>query len=371
MEVTVSLLATPAGFPSGVLFCIMIAGLFTMTSSPTKVLVTGANGFIAMHVILHLLKNGYKVRGTVRSAKQETHVREVLQKHVDTSNLEFALANLLKDEGWDEIISGCDYVFHIAAPFPLKEPKNEDEIILPARDGTRRVLQAAHAQGVKRVVYLSSIAAMYGGHTGENKTFDESMWADIPNTDNTYIKSKAIAEHAAWDFINSPENTNRMELVTLNPPFVFGPVLDDHYFTSSEWIGVVVRRDYPGVAKFHIDFTDVRDLADIFLQAMTSPRAAGQRFCCSGSSTNLAEVARILKAHFAPKGRKINTFNLPEVTIRLLALFDQRVKSIAMYLGWEYKISNKKIKDTLGWNPRPMEQTIIDMAESMIEHGLA
>lgn len=339
-------------------------------TTPAKVLVTGASGFIAMHVILHLLENGYKVRGTVRSKNQEAHVREVLQKHGDISNLEFAITDLLKDYGWNEAVQGCDYVFHIAAPFPLKDPKDENEIIVPARDGTRRVLHAAHAHGIKRVVYLSSIAAIYGGHTGENKTFDETMWADIHKTDNAYIKSKTIAEHVAWDFINGPENTNKMELVSLNPPFIFGPALDGHYFTSSEWVGVLLRRDYPGSAHIPIDFTDVCDLANVFLKAMTSPQAAGKRFCCSGSSTQLTDVAHILNSYFAPKGRRINTFRLPEVLIRFLAIFDQRVSSIAMFLGWDYKISTHQTESILGWSPRPMEQTIIEMAESMIEHKL-
>jgi len=342
-----------------------------MASSPTKVLVTGANGFIAMHVILHLLKNGYSVRGTVRSAEKETHIRKVLQKHGDISNLEFAHTDLLLDNGWVRAVQGCGYIIHIAAPFPLKDPKDENEIIVPARDGTLRVLHAAQAQGVKRVVYLSSIAAIYGGHTTEEKTFNENDWSDITQTNNAYIKSKTIAERSAWDFINGPENVNNMELVVLNPPFVFGPVLDGHYFTSSEWIGVLLRREYPGVARFHIDFTDVRDLAGIFLKAMTTPEASGKRFCCAGSITYLPEIARILNRHFATKGRRINTRNLPVILIRLLALFDQRVRSISMYLNWEYKISTKQTQDIFGWNPRPKEETIIEMADSMIENKLA
>ena len=342
-----------------------------MTTSPTKVLVTGASGFIAMHVILHLLKHGYQVRGTVRWEIQEVHVRETLRKYGDVSTLEFAIADLLNDDGWDKAVQGCDYVIHIAAPFPLKDPKDENEIIVPARDGTLRVLHAAHAHGVKRVIYLSSIAAMYGGHTTEERTFDENDWSNITQTNNVYIKSKTIAERSAWEFINSPENVNKMELVSLNPPFVFGPVLGGHYFTSSEWIGVLLRREYPGVARFHIDFTDVRDLAELFLKALTNPEASGKRFSCAGSITYLPEVAQILKRHFAPKGRRINTQNLPVVLIRLLALFDQRVKSISMYLNWEYKISTKQTHDVFGWSPRPKEETIIAMAESMIEHKLA
>jgi len=341
-----------------------------MSTSPSKVLVTGASGFIAMHTILHLLKNGYDVRGTVRSEERGEHVWETLQKYGDTSNLELTITDLLKDDNWDDAVCGCEYVIHIAAPFPLKDPKDENEVIVPARDGTLRVLRAAHAQGVKRVIYLSSIASMYGGHTGENKTFDESDWSDITRTNNTYIKSKTIAERAAWDFINGPENVNKLEMVSLNPPFVFGPVLDGHYFTSSEWISVLLRREYPGVARFHIDFTDVRDLAGLFLRAMSTPEAAGKRFCCAGSITYLPEVADILERHFSSTGQHIPTRNLPNILIRLLAMVDKKVQAISMYLDWDYKISTKQTREILGWNPRPKEETIIEMGESMIKHGM-
>lgn len=341
-----------------------------MPASSSKILVTGANGFIAMHAIIHLLKNGYTVRGTVRAPQKTEHIRRVIQKHTDTADLELVIADLLKDESWEEAAHGCDFVLHLASPFPTAEPKDENELIAPARDGTLRVLHAAHAQGVRRVVFLSSIAAVTSGREGENRVFDEKDWSLLDKTPYAYAKSKTLAEQAAWDFINSAGNKNKMELAVINPPYVFGPALDEHYFTSSEWVGSLLRAEYPGVTRIRLDFTDARDLAIAFLNAMTMPEAVGKRFCCVGASTTLPELALILDEHFAPKGYKVPTRILPDLLIRFLAIFDRKVRATALSLGWDYTVSTEQARTILGWNPRPKEQTLIDTGESLIEHGL-
>ena len=188
----------------------------------TKVLVTGANGFIGLHIVLHFLKLGYNLCATVRTKGQGERVRQTIAKHTDTHKLEFAHADLMKDEGWDQAATGCDFVLHIASPFPTDAPKDENELILPAREGTLRVLRAAQNARVKRVVLVSSVAAVIGGHERENRTFDESDWTDTHKTDYAYAKSKTLAEQAAWEFIKSDENRSGPELVSVNPSNVFG-----------------------------------------------------------------------------------------------------------------------------------------------------
>src|SRR5512134_2805271 len=181
----------------------------------TKVLVTGAGSFIGLHTLLQLLQLGYNVRGTVRTESHAKHVTEVMSKHTSIDTLEIVLADLLKDEGWHEAARGCDFVLHLASPFPAESPKDENELILPARDGTLRVLRAAHAEGVKRVVLTSSVAAVAGGHMGENRTFDHTDWTNVEKS-MAYEKSKTLAERAAWDFINGPENRDKMEMASIN-----------------------------------------------------------------------------------------------------------------------------------------------------------
>jgi nucleoside-diphosphate-sugar epimerase len=180
-------------------------------------------------------------------------VRQTLAKHTDTKNLEFIAADLTKDEGWDQAAAGCDFVLHLASPFPTEAPKDENELILPAREGTLRVLRAAQIAGVKRVVLVSSVAGIIGGHERENRTFDESDWTDTRKTDYAYAKSKTLAEQAAWDFIKGPENRSGMDLVSVNPSNVFGPVLDNRHHTSTEWFLTLLRREIPGLTRTQVN----------------------------------------------------------------------------------------------------------------------
>jgi len=344
-----------------------------MTDDPAskKVLVTGASGFIALHTILHLLEQGYNVRGTLRSAAREAKVCATLSEHVDTNRLDFAYTDLTKDDGWGDAVQGCDLVLHLASPAPLRNPQDENELIVPARDGSLRVLRAAHAQKIRRVVLLSSMAAVLGGHRGENRNFDENDWSDLQNTANSYQKSKTVAERAAWDFVHSEENENGMELSSVNPTYVFGPALDDHYFASSEWVRTLMRRGVPGLSNTQLNFVDVRDVADILVKAMITPAAAGKRFLCNGASVKFQEFALILDRHFANRGYRVPTRVLPDALIRLIGIFVPKVKRISVpHLGWKYTISTEQTKRILGWQARPSEETIVEMAESLIARGL-
>jgi dihydroflavonol-4-reductase len=342
----------------------------TIDPTTTKVLVTGANGFIGLHAVLHFLKLGYNLCATVRTQEQGERVRGTLAKHTDTHKLEFINADLTKDEGWDQAVAGCDFVLHIASPFPAEAPKDENELILPAREGTLRVLRAAQKAGVKRVVLVSSVAAVTGGHERENRVFNESDWTDTSKTDYAYAKSKTLAEKAAWEFINSAESKNGMELVSVNPSNVFGPVLDNRHHTSTEWFLTLLRREIPGLTRTQLNLVDVRDLVEMIERAMITPQAAGKRFIANGASIPLQEFAGILDRNFASRGYRVPTSVLPDWLVRFFAIFVPKTKPVVDTLGWKYSISTEQARSILGWQPRPYEGTILAMAESLMDQGM-
>jgi dihydroflavonol-4-reductase len=336
----------------------------------TKVLVTGANGFIGLHTVLHFLKLDYNLCATVRTQDQGEKVRQTLAKHTDTHRLEFIRADLTKDDSWDQAVAGCDFVLHLASPFPSEAPKDEAELILPAREGTLRVLRAAQKGGVNRVVLVSSVVAVTAGHERENRTFDESDWTDTSKTDYAYAKSKTLAEQAAWEFIKSTENQNELELVSVNPSNVFGPVLDNRHHTSTEWFLTLLRREIPGLTRTQLNLVDVRDLVEMIEKAMVTPGAAGKRFIANGASIPLQEFALILDRNFASRGYRVPTRIFPDWLIRFFAIFTPKTKPVVDTLGWSYSISTERARSILGWQPRPYEGTILEMAESLIQHGL-
>jgi dihydroflavonol-4-reductase len=338
------------------------------TSKP--ILVTGASGFVALHTIIQLLQQGYKVRATLRTLSREAEVREAIGRHVETKdNLEIVGADLMQ-EGWDKIVEGCESVLHVASPFPMLEPKDENELITPAVQGTLRVLRAAHDANIKQVVIVSSVAAVSSGHNGENRTFDENDWSDVRKDIGAYAKSKTLAERAAWDFINSNENKNKMELIAINPPLILGPVPNKDLPTSAEMVSTLMLGQVPGVARMKVGVVDVRDVASALILAMTTPEAAGHRFICPAGAIWLKDFAIILRKKYASRGYKINALQFPVFAVRLLALFDKKIARVTGDLEWDFDFSDEKIKRILKWSPRPMEEAILSMAESLIEQGL-
>ena len=340
-----------------------------MTITTKPVLVTGASGFVALHTIIQLLEQGYKVRGTLRTMSRENDVHETLRKHVSDEQFEVVEADLTSDAGWEQAIHGCEYVLHVASPFPLFEPKHEDELIKPAVEGTLRVLRAAHAVQVKRVVQVSSNAAISAGHDGENRTFTEDDWSYLDKPIGAYSKSKTLAERVAWDFINGAENTNKLELAAINPPLITGPILNKNFPTSAELISTLMRGQVPGLAKIKMGFVDVRDVASATILAMITPEAAGHRFLCSGGVAWTKDMADILHKQYAGLGYRIPRLVFPGFLVRTLALFDKKIALVAPSLNWDYDLSNEKAKQILGWQPRSMEETVLSMAESLIEQG--
>lgn len=336
-------------------------------SSP--ILVTGASSFVGIHTIIQLLQQGYTVRGTIRSLSKEAEVREAVAKYVQANDrLEFKAADLEQDAGWEEALNGVEYVLHVASPFPLYEPEHEDELVIPAVQGTLRVLRSAHKAGVKRVVQVSSTAAIVSGHRDKFKRFTEEDWSILENDIGAYAKSKTLAERAAWEFINSEKNTNRMELVAINPPLILGPVPNKNFRTSVELIRTYMLGQVPGVGRIKMGLVDVRDVASAILLGMTTPEAAGHRFLCSGGTMWLKDIAATLHAEYSPRGYKIPTLEFPSWAVRFLGLFDKKIARVAGELDRDFEQSNEKAKRILNWTPRPAKEAILSMAESLIEH---
>ena len=341
-----------------------------MTSSK-PILVTGASGFVALHTIIQLLQQGYTVRATLRSLSREAEVRETISKHVQANDrLEILPADLEQESGWNEAMQNVEYVLHIASPFPLFEPKHEDELIVPAVQGTQRVLRAAHQAGIKRVVQVSSNAAISAGHSGENKTFTEADWSDVEKNIGAYSKSKTLAERAAWDFINGAENLNKMELAVINPPLILGPVPNKNVRTSIELVRTMMLGQVPGVGRIKMGMVDVRDVASAIILAMNTPEAAGNRFLVAADKSMwLKDIADLLYDKYAARGYKINRIQFPSFLVRFIALFDKKISRVTESLDWDYELSNEKAKRILKWTPRSAEESILSMAESLIEQG--
>ncbi len=340
-----------------------------MKTSP--ILVTGASGFVAIHTIIQLLEQGYAVRGTIRSLKKEADLRKTISRYVQANDrLEILSADLEQAAGWKGAMSGVETVLHVASPFPLFEPEKEDDLIIPAVQGTLRVLRAAHKAGVKRVVQVSSVAAISSGHNGENKTFTEADWSDLTKDIGAYAKSKTLAERAAWDFINGAENTNKMELATINPPLIMGPVPNKDFRTSIELVRTIMLGQVPGVGRIKMGVVDVRDVASAIILAMQTPEAAGKRWLVAADkSLWLKDIAELLHGKYAGK-YKINKIQFPSFLVRFIGVFDKKVSRVTQSLDWDYELSNANAKHILKWTPRPAEESVLAMAESLIEQGV-
>jgi len=337
----------------------------------STVLVTGGSGFIGSHCILQLLAAGHQVRTTVRSLDRESSVREVLKAAgaEPGERLSFFAADLLSDAGWAEAAAGCEYVLHVASPFPPTVPKDEDELIVPARDGALRVLRASRDAGVKRVVQTSSFAAVGYGHKPQAAPFNETDWTDLNGQGLTaYVKSKTIAERAAWEFI--AKEGGGLELSVVNPVGVFGPALGPDLSTSILIVKSMMDGDLPGSPKLYFGAVDVRDVADLHLRAMTQPAAKGERFLAvAGDFITMQDIAKVLKEHMGTAARRVPTGELPNWLLRVASLFDPRVKQILPELGTTKNATNEKARRILGWTPRSNEDSIVATAESLVRLG--
>jgi nucleoside-diphosphate-sugar epimerase len=342
----------------------------------STVLVTGGSGFIGSHCILQLLVAGHQVRTTVRSLKRESDVRAMLKEGGADQRIEgrlsFFAADLENDVGWPEAVAGCDYVLHVASPFPANIPKHEDELIVPAREGALRILRASRAAGVKRVVLTSSFAAIGYGHKPQSKPFDETNWTNPNGAGVTaYAKSKTLAERAAWDFISGQVAGGGLELSVVNPVGVFGPVLGPDYSTSILLVQRLMDGAVPGCPKLYFGAVDVRDVADLHIRAMTHSAAKGERFLATaGDFMSILDIARVLKVRMGAEAKRVPTRQLPDWMVRLAALRDPAVKQILPELGKVKNATDEKARRVLGWSRRSNEESIVASAESLVRLGL-
>ncbi|XP_071086097.1 uncharacterized protein [Haliotis cracherodii] len=335
------------------------------------VVVTGASGYIATHVVKQLQEGGYRVRGTVRSLQDENKVKHLQDLCPDAAHkLELVEADLTKPESWEAAVKDAEFVIHVASPFPAQSPKDENEVIQPAVDGTQSVLKACvSTKTVKRVVLTSSCAAIsWGPSANADKVCTEEDWSDLEKLD-AYAKSKTLAEKAAWDFVKELPDSDKIELAVVNPAYVMGPVLHGSQCTSMEVVKRLMERAMPVVPKLNFPVVDVRDVATAHIKAMVTPEAAGGRHICYAQNMWFKEMALILSNKFDSQGYNVPTMNCPYFALWMTSLFDKTIKMILPNVNKVYKFDNTRMKDVLGITPRETKETLTDMAYSMIEGG--
>jgi dihydroflavonol-4-reductase len=332
----------------------------------TRVLVTGGNGFVGSHCIVELLRQGFQVRATLRELSKQTAAREAIASTgVPTEALEFVGAELTRDEGWDAAMRDCSYVLHVASPLGATRPRDADELIIPARDGTLRVLGAAARAGVERVVMTSSTAACVQRLRGADSYNDETVWTDPRDPDlNAYRLSKVLSERAAWDFM--AKHGGSMTLTAILPSAIWGPVLAKDGLGSAQIIQRMLEGRPPALPNVGFCVVDVRDLAALHVRALITLGSAGQRFIAAGDFLWFADMARILKDALGDAAAKVPTRVMPDWVVRLMSIVLRPLKAITPILGRRHLFNSGKARERLGFAPLAAEQTIVDCARSLL-----
>ena len=330
-----------------------------------KVFLTGISGYIANHCAVELLKKGYSVCGSLRSLSKKEEVIEAVKKQIDPKdNLEFCQLDLLEDKGWDKAMQGCEFVLHVASPFVMKEPKDENEYIKPAVEGTLRMLKADKKSGVKRVVLTSSMVSMLE-NADKSINIDYNSWTNVKAKNiSAYAKSKTLAERSAWDFINHQNEENPMELSVVNPGPVFGPTLSGNLEGAS--MGMfrnMILGKMPMVPKSSINMSDVRDVAKIHVLALENKNANGKRFIVTTEKPYaFQELAQILKSNGYDK---VSTKLAPNFLLKFIGNFDREARSMRAFIGKTYNGDISSTIKTFDWNPISFEKTVLDTAKSI------
>jgi dihydroflavonol-4-reductase len=330
-----------------------------------KVLVTGISGFIGQHCAAELLKQGYAVKGSVRSLSKTGDVTRGIETVIDPNgNLEYCELNLMEDKGWQEAMQGCDYVLHVASPYIGKEPKDENDLIKPAVEGTLRALKAAKQAGIKRVVITSSLVSMLGDANG-SLDLNQDSWTNVNAKNATaYSKSKTLAEKSAWDFIKNQSGDNVLELVVVNPGPVFGPTLSGNLSGESmTMMKNILTGKMPVFPKASINMSDVRDVAQIHVQALENVQANGQRFIVTTEKAHsFQEIAQILKSDGY---ENISTKLAPSFLLKFMANFNDDLKGMRPFIGNTFNADISQTMKVFNWQPIALKKTALDTAKSV------
>jgi nucleoside-diphosphate-sugar epimerase len=332
------------------------------------VLVTGGSGFLGGWCVYELLRRGYRVRTTVRSHDKIDGVRVAARSgpdEVDDGLLHVVVADLTEDAGWQEAVDGCDYVLHTASPFPVAQPRNPDDLLIPAVDGTRRVLSAALRAGVSRIVLTSSSATVrHVAGAGRQEVFDESTWTDVRDPRaSTYARSKTLAEQAAWQLVAGEKSV----LTTILPGAILGPLRDRHTAYSVQAVSQLLAGTVPGIPRLGYSFVDVRDVADAHITAMLAPQAGGRRFLVAGEFLWLRELADLLRAELGSAAEKVPTRALPTPLVRLVALGNPSLRQLRGDLGRRSELDTTAARSILDFAPRPTTETVVACANSVLD----
>lgn len=339
----------------------------------TTVLLTGASGFIGKHIALQLLNQGFTVRASVRNSAKADEVRLAVTEHLlDPSDLDsrltFVELDLEQDAGWNEALRGVDVLMHTASPFPIASPKNEDDLIRPAVDGTLRALNAAKNAGVNRVILTSSNAAVYGCELPEGKSaFDETMWTDTghPIGRVAYTKSKTLAEKAAWNFVST--QAPEMALTTINPVLVLGAPLDKNFGSSISVIERIMKGKDPMLPDLNFGIVDVRDVAMMHVSAISNEATKGERILAVAGTISFVGIAKYLKSLYP--NCKAKSLKAPTAIVRILALFDGQIKAVLPMLGKPMITSGEKAQSIFNMEFIPVEVTLRESADFLVRNG--
>ncbi len=332
------------------------------------ILVTGGTGFIGLHCLQQLLDKGYKVRTTIRSESRKQEVLEAMKKHSSNcENLEFYIADLLKDDGWKEAVEGSKYVLHVASPFFLGEPENEDVFIKPAVEGTLRVLKACADADVQKVVLTSSFAAVGYGHPREKEVYTEEDWSSVDGEISAYAKSKTLAEKAAWEFVENLEESKKFDLTVINPVAVTGPMLTGDIGSSNDFLLKLISGSMPACPKIHMGYIDVRDVAKAHIFSMTEEKTNGERIIVSENEMFFAEVGKTLnEAGF----KKSPTKELPNFLVKIMSFFVGELKTLLSSLDRKGDIDKTKAQSFFNWEYISTEQSVTETAQQLQDMGL-
>ncbi len=339
-----------------------------------SVLVTGANGFIARQLIVNMLSRGHRVRGTLRSLERADSLKAILSQYAPIEKLSFVAAELMSDDGWPEAMEGMDAVFHLASPFPSEDVRDRASVIKPAVDGSLRVLEAARTAGVHRVIVTSSIAAVVYGHTANDSAgtrvspFSEQDWSNLQSGHMAaYHESKTRAELAVWDYVmRYPE----MQITTINPGAVFGPVIGDDVGTSAGIVRGLFNGDFAGLPRIGFEGVDVRDVAELHERALGNDLSIGNRYLCTAGFVWLRDIADMLRKEFVSHAARIPLRHLPDLVVRLAALVDRKASLAVPELGLYTPCSTARASHDLAWKPRPAMEAVRATAVSLIAAGL-